>query len=118
MAKLGILKDENGVISGQLRTLELSLFLTMTKNKEKKTADQPDMLVYAKDASGANVEIGCAWEKTATATGQPFLSIMVDDPSFPQALNLTGFPLNAQKTEYGLTWKRARSQKDGQKQAA
>tara|TARA_R110002124_G_scaffold10609_4_gene52670 strand:- start:624 stop:980 length:357 start_codon:yes stop_codon:yes gene_type:complete len=118
MAKLGILKDENGVISGQLRTLELSLFLTLTKNRGKSSADQPDMLVFAKGADGDNVEIGCAWERMAATTGQHFLSIMVDDPSLPQALNMTAFPLNDQKTEYELTWKRARSQKDGQKQAA
>ena len=88
--------------SGQLRLLLINTKSRMVKADTKGNAKAPDYRVFTGAAGGA--EIGAAWSKT-TSGGKPYLSVKLDDPSFPA-------PAWARLTEVGdagiheLIWQR------------
>jgi uncharacterized protein (DUF736 family) len=99
MAQIGTFsRDENGVLSGSIRTLTLNVKATI-RPVDREHDKAPDHRVFA----GA-VEIGAGWSKTARETGAEYLSLKLDDPSLPS-------PIYAQLvqgdgTEHKLIWSR------------
>jgi len=68
-------KTENGY-TGEIRTLALNAKLTLTPAENSK-GKAPDFQVLTKDG----IEIGGAW-KRKSKTGNAYLSVRLDDPSF------------------------------------
>lgn len=79
MAIIGIFTKTDNGYEGQLSTLTLKTKLTITAI-EKTHEKAPDFRVYA----GAT-EIGAAWSST-TKDNKPYLSVKLDDPSFPASI--------------------------------
>jgi uncharacterized protein (DUF736 family) len=79
MATIGTFtKNENGEFAGSVKTLTLNVkarFIPTEGDSER----GPDFRVVA----GPTVEFGAAWKKTARETGREYLSVKLDDPSFP-----------------------------------
>jgi uncharacterized protein (DUF736 family) len=48
---------------------------------DKESAKAPDFRIMA-----GNFEIGAAWKKIANGTDRPYLSVTLDDPSFPATI--------------------------------
>lgn len=71
-------KDEQG-FTGTIATLAIKAKASI-KPVKKSVANAPDYRIYA-----SGVEIGAAWSKTSEAE-KPYLSIKLDDPSFPEAI--------------------------------
>ncbi|MBG5153594.1 DUF736 domain-containing protein [Pseudomonas aeruginosa] len=77
MATIGTFTAEKDGYTGQLRTLTLNVKAKLIPNDKGDTENAPDFRVQA-----AGHDIGAAWKKTSEA-GRPYLSVSLDDPSFP-----------------------------------
>lgn len=78
MATIGTFtKTENGDITGTVKTLALNVKAKFVP-AEGESERGPDYRIFA----GAT-EFGAAWKKTARETGREYLSVKLDDPSFP-----------------------------------
>lgn len=69
-------KQDGGAFSGSLATLTVKAKVTIAP-VEKSGEKAPDFRIYAGTA-----EIGAAWSATSKE-GKPYLSVKLDDPSFP-----------------------------------
>ena len=67
---------------------------------EKRTDKAPDFRIFA-----GNVELGAAWKKTARETGRDYLSVKLDDPSFPAPIYASLVEAEAEDA-YSLIWSR------------
>jgi uncharacterized protein (DUF736 family) len=71
--------SDNGYI-GSIKTLTLNVkakFVASEKDHEK----APDYRIFA-----GSTEFGAAWKKTARDSDREYLSVKLDDPSFPAPL--------------------------------
>lgn len=110
MSKIGYLKPfYNGSIEelhGEIRTLQMQLRVKFIPNN--KTSDNaPDYAITAVGPNGSDVQIGGAWKKEKQQIGDvllEFLSITIDDPSLPTALNVAAFKKD--DGSYDITWRR------------
>jgi uncharacterized protein (DUF736 family) len=77
MATIGTFTASNNGFTGSVKTLTLNVKATFvaTENENDKS---PDYRILA----GAT-EFGAAWKKTAPETDREYLSVKLDDPSFP-----------------------------------
>lgn len=107
MSKIGYLNKNGEELYGEVNTIQLQLSIKLTPIRNKQSAQAPDFIILTKAPSGADVEIGNAWKKTKQQIGDvilEFLSITIDDPSLPNALNVAAFPNNT--NGYDITWRR------------
>ena len=78
MATIGTFtKTANGDFTGTVKTLTLNVKAKFVP-AEGESERGPDYRIFA----GAT-EFGAAWKKTARETGREYLSVKLDDPSFP-----------------------------------
>ena len=101
MSTIGtVTASDDGTLIGTIKTLELNLKLTFVPN-ERRSDNSPDYRVYAGD-----VELGAAWAHQSPRTGREYMSVTLDDPSFPYAVNPT-LVMNKAGT-YDVIWARNR----------
>ena len=97
MAIIGTFTKQDDSFAGSLTTLTVKAKVTISPI-EKSGEKAPDFRVYADDA-----EIGAAWS-TTSQEGNTYLSVKLDDPSFPA-------PILARLVEkdqgYVLVWTRS-----------
>jgi uncharacterized protein (DUF736 family) len=98
MSTIAILKRQmNGTaeeLVGEIRTLQFSLKVRFVQVLNKKSEKSPDYRIYSGVWDDRAVQIGTAWKKQKTrpdGTVFEFLTITIDDPSLPQALNVAAF---------------------------
>lgn len=99
MAQIGsFTRDADGIYTGEIRTLTLHT-KTSIRPVARENDKAPDHRV-----SACGVEFGAAWSKAARDTGTEYLSLKLDDPSFPAPIYAT---LTAgDDGEYKLIWSR------------
>jgi uncharacterized protein (DUF736 family) len=79
MATIGTFtQNENDGFTGTVKTLTLNVKTVKLVSSESESERGPDFRIFA----GA-VELGAAWKKTARETQREYLSVKLDDPSFP-----------------------------------
>ena len=79
MAIIGTFTKQDNGYQGSISTLTVKAKISITP--VEKTGDKaPDFRVYA-----ANADIGAAWSATSKE-GKDYLSVKLDDPSFPAAI--------------------------------
>src|SRR3546814_6084312 len=84
MAQIGsFTRNEDGVYNGEIRTLTLRVKATI-RPVEREHDKAPDHRV-----SAGGVEFGAGWTKAARETGAEYLSLKLDDPSFPAPIYAT-----------------------------
>lgn len=99
MAQIGSFKrDENGVYTGEIRTLTLRVKATM-RPCEREHDKAPDHRVTT-----GSTEFGACWTKAARDTGAEYLSVKLDDPSFPAPIYAT--LVQGDNGEHRLIWSR------------
>ncbi|WP_287849680.1 DUF736 domain-containing protein [Acidiphilium sp.] len=92
-------KDTNGY-TGTVRTLSINTKARLVPT-EGGGDKAPDFRVFA----SGSIELGAGWTRKAKETGREYLSVKLDDPSFPQ-------PIYASLVEaeagggYNLIWSR------------
>jgi len=76
MANIGIFTAQNDGLTGTIRTLMLNVKVNVVP-ATKESENAPDYRIVA-----GVFEIGAAWKKISKAN-RPYLSVTLDDPSFP-----------------------------------
>jgi uncharacterized protein (DUF736 family) len=99
MATIGTFTKTGDNFSGAVKTLTISTKITI-KAAEKASGKAPDYRILANQAA----EIGAAWRKT-TAEGRDYISVKLDDPSFPAPIYATLVEGEAAGS-YSLIWSR------------
>ena len=79
MAIIGTFTKQDNGFQGSLSTLTVKAKVNIAP-VEKTSEKAPDYRVFA-----GNAEIGAAWSATSKE-GNPYLSVKLDDPSFPTAI--------------------------------
>ncbi len=82
MATIGSFTKSNDSFNGAVKTLSINAKTTI-KKAEKASGKAPDYRVFA-----GTVEFGAAWKKTS-GEGREYLSVKLDDPSFPAPIYAT-----------------------------
>src|SRR3546814_5497701 len=77
MANSGTFTAEKDGFTGTLRTLTLNVKVKLVANDKGENESAPDFRLQA-----AGHDIGAAWKKTSEA-GRAYISVTLDDPSFP-----------------------------------
>jgi uncharacterized protein (DUF736 family) len=89
----------DGKIVGDVQALALGTF-SLTFTPKDKGAD------YDVTFTEHGTEVGAAWKKAAQETGKEFLSVRLDSPAFPKAINVAMFPSRDRTGSYVMTWDR------------
>ena len=98
MATIGTFTRAGDSFTGSVKTLSINAKATI-KPAEKASDKAPEYRVFA----GA-IEFGAAWKKTS-GEGRTYLSIKLDDPSFPAPIYAT--LVEAEEAgSYSLIWSR------------
>ena len=77
MATIGTFTSNGNGFTGTVRTLALNAKANLVR-VETPSDKGPHFRIFA-----GNVELGAAWQKTAKDTERYYLSVKLDDPSFP-----------------------------------
>jgi len=98
MANIGNFTRDGDSFTGAINTLALRAKASF-RPIAKTNAQAPDYVVYA---SGAL--IGAAWKKTSKDEQRAYLSVKLDDPSFPAAIHCR--LVEGQDGAHQLQWSR------------
>ena len=98
MATIGTFTKAGDTFAGSVKTLNINAKTTI-KSAEKTSDKAPDYRVFA-----GSVEFVAAWKKTS-GEGRDYLSVKLDDPSFPAPIYAT--LIEGEDTgSFGLIWSR------------
>ncbi|MGY2488386.1 DUF736 domain-containing protein [Cupriavidus sp. CP313] len=80
MANIGNFTAQNDGFTGTVRTLTLNVKVKFIPN-DKTSENAPDFRIQA----AGGYDIGAAWKKVSQSE-RPYLSVTLDDPSFPATI--------------------------------
>lgn len=87
MATIGNFTASKDSYVGTIRTLTINAKARIVANDQKKSEGAPDFRVYAGKA-----ELGSGWKaKTNGEEPREYLSVLLDDPSFPEPIRAALF---------------------------
>lgn len=98
MAVIGEFTTNGNTILGHVRTLTVSMKARLNPI-ERTSRDAPNFRIM----SGA-AEVGAAWSQVS-GDGEPYISVKLDDPSFPAPINAALWPTE-KEGDYTLVWNR------------
>ena len=99
MSTIGTFTASDSGYTGSIKTLTLNVkakFVASEKDHEK----APDYRIFA-----GSTEFGAAWKKTARDSDREYLSVKLDDPSFPAPIYATLSEVEGEDG-YQLIWSR------------
>ena len=99
MATIGTFTTTANGFAGTIKTLNLNVKARIER-VENPSDKGPQFRIY----SGA-VDLGAAWQKTAKDTERDYLSVKLDDPSFPAPIYATLIEVDGQQG-LQLIWSR------------
>ena len=97
MATIGTFTKTSDGFTGQVKTLSINA-KAVIKTAEKTSDKAPDYRVFA-----GGVEFGAAWKKTSK-DDREYLSVKLDDPSFPSPIYAT--LVEGEDDAHTLIWSR------------
>ena len=87
MATIGSFTTGKDGYIGTIRTLTVNVKAKIVANDNKKSEAAPDFRIYA-----GRAELGAAWKaKTNGENPRDYLSVLLDDPSFPEPIRAALF---------------------------
>ncbi|MEI7668608.1 MAG: DUF736 domain-containing protein [Pseudomonadota bacterium] len=89
--------------TGHIKTLMLTIPLQVVVNDRKSKPEQPDYNVFS-----GETEIGAGWNKVS-ADAENYISIAIDDPSFPATMYFSIVKLH--EKDQILVWSRQKAKK-------
>ena len=105
MATIGTFKKDGNGYTGNIETLTLRAKITFEPNTQKgDNSKAPDYRVFH-ISDGFTSEIGAAWTKTKE--NSEYLSVSLDDPSFPEKINCRLVKTGSEQG-HTLYWERSR----------
>ncbi len=96
--------------SGRVKTLSLDVELCVVAVDGEVVEPAPSYRVHLGDEEGP--EVGAGWKHTGPTAGA-FVSILLDDPVFPQPIRARLFQSDGEGREWSLRWSR-RAPRSGQ----
>lgn len=99
MTTIGTFTAQKDGFTGTVRTLTVNVKVKIV-TAEKTNDKAPDYRILA-----GNFEIGAAWKKTAQNSQRDYLSVTLDDPSFPSTL-YARLVQNEDGEDHNLIWSR------------
>lgn len=84
MATIGSFTTNANGFTGVIKTLNLNV-----KAKFARIETPSDKGPHFRIFAAGNVELGAAWQKHSEQTGRDYLSVKLDDPSFPAPIYAT-----------------------------
>ncbi|NNH30611.1 DUF736 family protein [Rhizobium sp. SEMIA 4085] len=98
MAVIGEFITNGNVIQGNVRTLTVAMKVRL-HSIERVSRDAPDFRAVSNGA-----EVGAGW-KAVSGSGEPYISLKLDDPSFNAPISAALWPAEADG-DYVLVWSR------------
>jgi uncharacterized protein (DUF736 family) len=98
MANIGSFTASGNGFSGTIKTLNLNVKASI-RAVERASEKGPDFRILS-----GNVEFGAAWKKKSTE-GREYLSVKLDDPSFPAPIYATLIEVE-NESDLSLIWSR------------
>lgn len=87
MATIGSFTVGKDGYTGTIRTLTVNVKASFVANDRKRAEGAPDFRIYA-----GRAELGAAWKaKTSGDEPRDYLSVLLDDPSFPEPIRAALF---------------------------
>lgn len=83
MATIGTFTTATNGFNGTIKTLNLNVKARIER-VENPTDKGPQFRIFS-----GNVELGAAWQKHSEQSGRDYLSVKLDDPSFPAPIYAT-----------------------------
>ena len=102
MAHIGTFTAQNDSFTGTVRTLNLNVKLKIVPC-DKESENAPDFRIQA----AGSYEIGAAWKKISKAD-RPYLSVTLDDPSFPATIYAR--LVEGEEGAFNLIWSRSKAE--------
>ncbi len=102
MAQIGTFTARDGTYTGTIRTMTINVKAQLVPNMKKSNENAPDFRVYAGGA-----ELGAAWRETSKDGEKPYLSVLLDDPSFANPIRAAFFE-NIEERTGVLAWARSK----------
>ncbi|QEE43319.1 DUF736 domain-containing protein (plasmid) [Rhizobium sp. WL3] len=99
MATIGTFTSTENGFTGSIRTLALNVKARIAR-VENPSDKGPQYRIFA-----GSVELGAAWQKRSAETDRDYLSIKLDDPSFPAPIYATLTEVDGEDG-YQLIWSR------------
>lgn len=99
MATIGTFTSSENGFTGSIRTLALNVKARIARI-DNPSNKGPHFRIYA-----GNVELGAAWQKRSEQTDRDYLSVKLDDPSFPAPIYATLAEVEGEDG-YQLIWSR------------
>lgn len=100
MSTIGSFTAQNNGFTGTVRTLTLNVKVKIVPS-DKASENAPDFRIVA----SAGLEIGAAWKKLSKAE-RPYLSVTLDDPSFPATIYAR--LVEGEEGAHNLIWSRSK----------
>jgi uncharacterized protein (DUF736 family) len=103
MTQIGQFSRTKTGYSGQLRALSLDLSLTFVPANASETENAPDYRIHLDDEDGP--EVGAGWKRVGEKAGD-YVSLLLDDATFPQPIRANLFQSGDEKSAWSLHWNR------------
>jgi len=100
MATIGTFASTANGFTGTIKTLNLNVKARIAR-VENPSDKGPQFRIFA----AGNVELGAAWQKTARESERDYLSVKLDDPSFPAPIYATLIEVEGEE-DLQLIWSR------------
>ncbi|TDR31230.1 DUF736 domain-containing protein [Aquamicrobium defluvii] len=100
MATIGTFTSTANGFTGTIKTLNLNVKARVAR-VENPSDKGPHFRIFA----AGNVELGAAWQKTARESERDYLSVKLDDPSFPAPIYATLIEVEGEE-DLQLIWSR------------
>ena len=105
MANIGTFTSTKTGFTGQIKTLALNVKARFER-VENPGENGPHFRIYSN-----SVELGAAWQKQAKQTDRDYLSVKLDDPSFPAPIYATLVEVEGEEGMQ-LIWSRPNTNRD------
>lgn len=100
MANIGAFTVQNDGFTGTLRTLTLNIKVKFVPN-DKTSENAPDFRIQV----AGGYDLGAAWKKVSQSE-RPYLSVTLDDPSFPATIYAR--LIEEEEGTHSLIWSRSK----------
>lgn len=109
MAQIGQFTADNENFVGRIHTLTLYRDLTIVPAEPSDAEDAPNYRIHNGGADGP--EIGAGWKEVGEKAGD-YLSLLIDDPAWPQPIRANLFQSRDNEAAWSLHWNRPPKRKD------
>lgn len=103
MSQIGQFRREQSGFAGHLRTVTIDIELVLVPAEPSDGESAPDYRIHLTDEDGP--ETGAGWKRIGEHAGE-YISLLLDDPTFPQPIRANLFRDDDHGNAWSLHWNR------------